>query len=74
MYLSDLKIGQQAIVKEILTDQTTTRRLYNLGLYGGVKVKMIRFAPLGCPIEIKIKDFCLAIRLKDAKKIKVETL
>ena len=74
MYLSDLKIGEKAIVKEILTDTKTTRRLYNLGLYNGVNVKIIRFAPLGCPVEIKIKDFCLALRIKDTKKIVVERI
>ena len=72
MYLSDLKIGVEAVVKEILTDEKTTHRLYNLGLYKGCSVKVIRFAPLGCPIEIKIKDFCLALRVKDARKIVVE--
>ena len=72
MCLSDLEIGKIATVKEILTDLVTTRRLHNLGLYKGVAVSIIRFAPLGCPIEIKVKDFLLAIRLEDAKKIMVE--
>lgn len=74
MCLLDLEIGKKAIVDEILTDASTRKRLYNLGLYKGVIVTVIRFAPLGCPVEIKVKDFFLAIRVKDAKNVKVRTL
>lgn len=71
MKLSELQKGESGQVTDILCDEKTAVRLKRIGLTEGVKVTAIRRAPLGDPIEIKIRDFFLAIRLSDAEKIEL---
>ncbi len=74
MYLSELKKGEMAKVISILNSNNNAERLKKLGLTEGVNVKVVRFAPLGDPMEIKLRSFSLAIRKSDAKNITVEKL
>ncbi len=74
MYLSELSVNEKARVTLLDNDNKTKSRLNNIGLTKGVTVTLIRKAPLGDPIEIKVRDFYLALRLSDAQKIKVEKL
>lgn len=74
MKLSELKIGESAKVKEINTSKTLKDRLNYMGLTCGVSVTVIRFSPFGDPIEIKLRDFLMAIRMSDAEKILVEKI
>ena len=69
MKLSELKVSGEGIVTAINSDETTKNRLQSMGLTNGVKVKVIRLAPLGDPIEIELRGFYLAIRKKTAEKI-----
>ncbi len=72
MLLSELKIGQEKRVIKISCDDKTKLRLNNMGLTQGVKVKVVRYAPLGDPLEIKVRDFYMAIRKSEAQKITVK--
>lgn len=72
MKLSDLKDNQTATVINVLDTASGKTRLSYLGLIKGVKITLIRRAPFGDPIEIKLRDFCLAIRKDLADKIMVE--
>ena len=72
MKLSNLKDNQTATVISISDDVSGKTRLGYLGLINGVKVTLIRRAPFGDPIEIKFRDFCLAIRKDLADRIMVE--
>lgn len=72
MKLSNLKDNQTATVISISDDVSGKTRLGYLGLINGVKVTLIRRAPFGDPIEIKLRDFCLAIRKDLADRIMVE--
>ncbi len=72
MLLSELAIGQEKIVAQINAQKRVVERLYNMGLTTGVKVKLVRRAPFGDPLEIKVRDFYLAIRKSQAEKIVVE--
>ena len=69
MKLSDKKHGANLIVKSINCDVQTKKQLERIGLTEGVKVIYIRSAPLFDPIEIKVRDFYLAIRKEIADKI-----
>ena len=71
MNLSELKVGESAKVKWLDNNQKTKSRLNNIGLTEGVTVKLIRIAPLGDPLEIMVREFYLALRIADAKNIKV---
>ncbi|MDI6645132.1 MAG: FeoA domain-containing protein [Methanobacteriaceae archaeon] len=43
-----------------------------MGLVKGSEIKVERIAPLGDPIEIKVKGYCLSLRKDDAKKIEIK--
>lgn len=70
--ISDLKPGEFGIINEFREETESYLRLQELGLLPGVKIEVIRKAPLGGPMEIKIKNCHLSIRLKEAAHIIVE--
>ena len=72
MLLSNFKIGQSGKVKELNNLPVLKSRLNHLGVIEGVKVTLIRKAPLGDPFQIKVRDFYLAIRKDEASKIVME--
>lgn len=49
------------------------RRLMDMGIVAGAPVEIVRVAPLGDPMELKIKGYLLSVRKEDAKFITVET-
>lgn len=71
--LSELKIGQTAIVKQLkISDKQIRRHLLDMGITRGVKVKIKKIAPMGDPIDIELRGYQLAIRKADLKLIEVE--
>ncbi len=74
MLLYDLKVGQRGKISAIEVNRKTLKRLNDLGLCVGTQVLVVRFSPFLDPIEIKVRDFYLAIRKNVAKKIVVEII
>lgn len=74
MFLSQLKVGEKAKVLALENPEKLKKRLKNMGLTSGAIVVLIKKAPFGDPIEIKVRDFYLALRVSDADKIKVELI
>ena len=74
MKLASLSPSDTAKVLKILCDKKTKNRLFKMGLTEGVTVTLVRRAPLGDPLELKVRDFYLAIRSSAAEKIEVEKL
>ena len=74
MLLSQLENGARAKVLKIYLSEKIKARLSNIGLTCGVVVEMVRRAPFGDPVEIKLRDFYLAIRALQAQKIEVEKI
>ena len=72
MVLSELVAGESGIIKELKNEQRLVVRLNAIGLTENAKVTLIRTAPFGDPIEIKVRDFYLAIRKEQADKIILE--
>ena len=72
--LSDLKPGDRAIVRALPQDQLLATRLREMGLLSGTEVSYVRKAPLGDPLEIKVRGYSLSLRLKDAAAIQVEKI
>lgn len=69
--LSDLKPGQCAhLISYGETALLYRRRLLSLGLTCGVKVRMIRVAPLGCPLQIEVRGTCLTLRKNEARLLR----
>lgn len=59
--LFDLNVGDMAVVSGYATYSHETARLRALGLVEGEKVRIVRYAPLGDPIEIKVRGFYLSV-------------
>ena len=74
MLLTDLHAGQKAKIVKVSGAQNITLRLIEMGLVKGVQVELVRRAPLGDPLEIKIRNFLLSLRQNEASAITIETL
>jgi len=73
MTLSEMTAnGQCRVVSAAVDNIETQSRLYALGVYPGVLVDVLRFAPTGDPIQIRIGSSLLSIRKSEAKLISVE--
>ena len=73
--LSELKIGQTAVVRSInITNKNVKRPLLDMGLTKGTKVSIKKIAPMGDPIDILLRGYELAIRKVDLKQIEVEVI
>jgi Fe2+ transport system protein FeoA len=70
--LIDLKKGEEGIIRDFIGESMHLIRLREMGLSKGTVLKVIRFAPLGDPIEIKLRGFHLSLRKDLAKNIIVE--
>ncbi|NTU53832.1 MAG: ferrous iron transport protein A [Chlorobiaceae bacterium] len=74
MKLSELKAGDRAEVTSVLAEPAVRRRLMDMGLVRGTELEVLRFAPLGDPIEIRYKGLLLTMRLNEAEGITVNKL
>ncbi|MDH3727754.1 MAG: ferrous iron transport protein A [Myxococcales bacterium] len=69
--LADLPLGQAAEIVSIDCDRVISRRLMEMGLLPGTKVRVVRVAPLGDPIELHVRDYALSVRRAEAARIAV---
>ncbi len=69
--LSDLKPGQLATIASIDAKEAIKTRLMEMGLLRGTKLKLLKTAPLGDPLEIEVRDFRISLRKQEASQIKV---
>jgi ferrous iron transport protein A len=74
MKLSELKAGERGQVTAVASEPAIRRRLMDLGLVRGTELEVLRFAPLGDPIEINCKGLLLTLRRNEAEGIAVEKL
>lgn len=72
--LSMLKPGQSGIIDHVSDDTAVTIRLVELGLIPGEPIEVIKEAPLGDPVEIKIMDYYLCLRKQEAASIKIRII
>lgn len=73
--LSDLKIGQKGKVLQLkILDKQIKRHLLDMGITRGTVIEIKKIAPMGDPIDIKLRDYELCIRKADLKQIEVERM
>ena len=73
--ISDLKVGQKAIVLKLNEENKAIRRhLLDMGITRGVKIEIKKIAPMGDPIDISLRDYELCIRKEELSKIEVEII
>jgi ferrous iron transport protein A len=69
--LTSLGLGTTGIVAEINLPPASRPRLMEMGLLVGTKVELVRFAPMGDPVEIKVRGYNLTLRKHEAEQILV---
>ncbi len=69
--LTSIEVGQAATVGEIRLPPERRGRVLEMGLLVGTSVELVRFAPLGDPVEIKVRGYNLSLRKQDAELIMV---
>ncbi len=74
MTLSELKPGESSRIVRVGKMGALRRRIVDMGAVSGTKVTMVKVAPLGDPMEVKIKGYSLTLRKKEAEAITVEAL
>lgn len=70
--LSDLAIGTAAVVRELSSSGSAVIRLREMGLLVGTSLTLVRAAPLGDPLEIKVRGYRLTLRKSEADHVLVE--
>jgi ferrous iron transport protein A len=70
--LSDLPIGASAVVRDFPASGTAFVRLKEMGLLIGTPITLVRCAPFGDPLEIKVRGYHLTLRRSEADHVLVE--
>ena len=70
--LAGLPLGTSAIVRRVSNGRPIARRLMELGLVPGTRVTVTRVAPLGDPLELRVRNYALSIRRTEALSIEVD--
>lgn len=71
MKLSELSIGSTATIREVGGQGALRQHFLDMGLIQGTEVTVVKYAPMGDPIELRIHGYELSIRLEDADNIQV---
>lgn len=69
--LTSIALGASATIAEINLPPESRPRLMEMGLLVGTSVELVRFAPLGDPVEIKVRGYNLTLRKQEAEQILV---
>ncbi|WP_096084940.1 FeoA family protein [Agaribacterium haliotis] len=72
MTLADLKHGSNSLISNIDSSGEAAKRLSQLGVIPGAEVRILRAAPLGDPMQVRVDNTVLSIRKRDAAQIQVE--
>ena len=72
MTLNELKIGETAAITAVGGEGALRCRLLDMGLTPRTCVTLRKVAPMGDPIEIRVRGYELTLRVEDGKKIEVE--
>ena len=74
MTLNEIKVGAKCTIKLVNGEGRVRRRLFDMGVTPGIMVYVRKKAPLGDPIEIKIRGYELTLRLSEAELISLEII
>ena len=70
--LRDLKRGEKAVIKRVISHSPIHRRLMDMGFVSGTGIEMVKPAPLGDPLEFKLKGYHLSLRKSEAESVEIE--
>ena len=69
--LADLAVGQKAVIVNVQGPTKVIRRLLDMGMVPGAQLEVVKYAPFGDPVQIKIWSSSLALRKKEAQLVEV---
>ena len=72
MTLDKLPLGQEAVITAVGGEGALRCRLLDMGLIPKTRVRVEKVAPLGDPLELRVRGYPLSLRKEDAGKIEVE--
>ena len=70
--LKDVKPGQRCVITGITLDSVLLKRISDMGLTIGTEIAVTHLAPLGDPMEIKVRGYNLSLRKAEAQEIAVQ--
>ena len=71
MTLHELPVGQSATITKVGGEGELRYRFLDMGLIPKTKVAVTKIAPMGDPIEIRLRGYTLTLRVEDAKNIEI---
>ncbi len=73
MTLKELEIGRSAVITAVGGEGSLRQHFLDMGVIPGAKVTLIKYAPMGDPMELMIHGYELTLRIADAEKIEIDT-
>jgi ferrous iron transport protein A len=70
--LDQLQVGQRGRIEAVRGDDSLVQRLLEMGLFEGEEVEVVGYAPLGDPLDIRLRDYRLSLRRREAAGISVK--
>ena len=70
--LSELAIGEKGTVVSVKGEGAIRRRLFDMGITPGAEIYLRKKAPLGDPIEIRLRGYELTLRKSEAAQVEIE--
>jgi ferrous iron transport protein A len=70
--LDQLPPGRRGRIQALDGDDSLTQRLLEMGLLEGEEVEVLAVAPLGDPLEIRLGDYRLSLRRREAARVRVQ--
>ena len=74
MTLKELGIGQSAMICKVGGEGALRQHFLDMGLIPQGEVTVVKYAPMGDPVELRIHSYELTLRLADAEKIEIENI
>lgn len=72
--LSQIKPGSKVIVEKLTGSGALRRRMLDMGIVPGAELEVVRRAPLGGPLQLKLRGYYLAMRREECAQIQVTPL
>ena len=72
MQLNELSVGSSAVVRTVGGNGALRQHFLDMGLIPGTNVTVVKLAPMGDPMELRIRGYELTLRLDDASQIEIE--
>jgi ferrous iron transport protein A len=72
--LNELRAGERGRVETVVGEDALVQRLMEMGLMDGEEVEVVGFAPLGDPMEVRLRDYRLSLRRNEAARIRVRRM